>query len=240
MGKGPPAREPALRLYQLDRFEHLRFIEVEGELQEAAGQRWAALLRGALEQRPEGIAVDLRGCRGIDDHSLEQLLAVGATLKARGGPGVALVMLPGSALAERLRLLAANELRICDSTRTALVALGERRLPVPPLVRVDQESGLAIIPVSGEFDSAWGADFGAALDEALALEKPLVVDLEHCSFIDSTGIALLVRSFRLAADRGFALVASGPQVHRVLDLVGIPEHLPTYETRLEAIHALPS
>ena len=55
------------------------------------------------------------------------------------------------------------------------------------MVRVEQEAGMAIIAVNGEFDHAGGADFGAALDEALALEAPLVVDLEHCEFIDSIG-----------------------------------------------------
>ena len=238
MGKAPLSREAALRLYPMDRFEHLRFIEVEGELQEATGERWSALLRGAVAQRAEGIAVDLRGCRGIDAHSLEQLLSAATTMKARGGVGAVLVLLPGSALALRLRLLVGDELPICDSLRTALAALGVRRLERPPFVRVEQEAGMAIIAVNGEFDHAGGADFGAALDEALALEAPLVVDLEHCAFIDSIGIALLERSFRLAADRGFALAASGPQVHRVLDLVGIPERLPTHKTRRDAIGAL--
>ena len=81
-------------------------------------------------------------------------------------------------------------------------------------------------------------DFQEQLDQAIALEAPLIVDLEHCRFIDSTGIALLARSFQLATDRGFALVASGPQVHRVLDLVGIPEYMPTFDTREDALRAL--
>ena len=107
-----------------------------------------------------------------------------------------------------------------------------------PETRAEEEDGVAIIAVDGEFDLARKPDFTAALEEALAREAPLVVDLEHCEFIDSTGIALLVRAYRLAANRGFALAASGPQVHRVLDLVGIREQLPTYETRLDSIRAL--
>jgi anti-anti-sigma factor len=240
MGKAPRSREAALRLYPMDRFAHLRYIEVEGELQEATGERWSALLRGVVAQRAEGIAVDLRGCRGIDAYSLDQLLSATTTMKARGGVGAVLVLSPDSALDQRLRLLVGDELPIFDSTRSALAALGVRRLERPRLVRVEQEAGMAIIAINGEFDHAGGADFGAALDEALALEAPLVVDLEHCGFIDSAGIALLERSFRLAADRGFALAASGPQVHRVLDLVGIPERLPTHKTRCDAIDALSS
>ena len=240
MGNGPQAGEPALRLSSVDAFEHLMFVEVEGELHEATGQRWAALLRGALEQRAEGIAVDLRGCSGVDAHSLQQLLAAAKALRARGGSGVALVLLPGSALAQRLRLLAGDELPICHSTPTALATLGERQLPTPTLIRVEREGGAAIIAVNGEFDLAGEPEFSAALQEGLADEAPLIVDLEHCSFIDSTGIKLLVRSYRLAGDRGFALAASGPQVHRVLDLIGIPEHLPTFDTRPDAIGALSS
>ena len=53
MGKAPLSREAALRLYPMDRFEHLRFIEVEGELREATGERWSALLHGAVAQRAE-------------------------------------------------------------------------------------------------------------------------------------------------------------------------------------------
>ena len=238
MGKVRQAPEAVLRLHPVGRFDHLRFIEVEGELREGATDRWSALLRAAIEQRAEGIAVDLRGCGAIDRHSLKALLAASATIKARGGVGVVLVMLPGSALAQRLHLLASHELPVRDSTRGALAALGDRRLPEPPLARMEQEGGVVLIAINGELDLAGGPEFGAALDEALALGAPLVVDLEHCTFIDSTGIALLVRSSRLAADRGFGLVASGPLVHRVLDLVGIPQQLPTYATRLNAIGAL--
>lgn len=238
MGKTPDAPEAALRLTAVDRFEHVMSIEVEGELREATGQRWAALLRGALGQRAEGIAVDLRGCRGIDAHSVKQLLEAGRTLKTRGGAGVVLVLMPGSALAQRLRLLVGDELPIRDSTRTALEALGRRRLPAPPLVTVVREGGTAIVAIIGEFDLTGEPEFSVALEEALAEEAPLIVDLEHCAFIDSTGIAQLVRASRLAGDRPFALAASEPQVHRVLDLVGIPQQLPTFDTRGEAIKAL--
>ena len=118
------------------------------------------------------------------------------------------------------------------------MALGARRLSVPSLVKLEREDGVAIVAVNGEFDLAGAEDFEAVLDEALTLETPLVVDLEHCKFIDSTGIDLLVRSARDAAGHGFALAASGPQVHRVLELVGIPERLPTFDTRDEAVEAV--
>ena len=239
MGKTPRAREAALRLYPVHRFRHLRFIEVEGELGEPSSKRWSALLHGALEKQVEGIAVDLRGCRAIDDDRLGALLATGAALKARGGSGVVLVMVPGSPLGRQIGLRVGDELPMCDSGRAAMLALGDRRMPVPEVLRLELDGEVAMIVVNGEFDLARGDDSRAVLDEALALEEPLMVDLEHCDFIDSTGIALLIHSSQVA-EHGFAMAASGPQVHRVLDLVGIPELLPTFDTRRDALRALAS
>ena len=69
-------------------------------------------MRGVVEQRTEGMVVDLRGCRGIDADCLEALLAAAATMKGRGGADAALVMLPGSELAKRLGRLAGEKLLI--------------------------------------------------------------------------------------------------------------------------------
>jgi anti-anti-sigma factor len=215
-------------------------VEVEGELHGPSSQRWSGLMRGVLKQRAAGIVVDLRGCRGIDADCLEALVSAAATVKARGGSGAALVMLPGSELANRLGRLVGEELLIHSSVDDALRALGERTMPVPFLVRLERKGEVAILAVEGEFDLASKDEFQEQLDKAIALKAPLIVDLEHCRFIDSTGIAQVVRSFELAADRGFALAASGPQVHRVLNLVGIPEYIPTFDTREDALRALAS
>ena len=67
--------------------------------------------------------------------------------------------------------------------------------------RVEEEDGVTIIAVDGEFDLAREPGFTAALEEALTGAAPLVVDLEHCRFIDSAGIALVVRTSRLPTSR---------------------------------------
>src|SRR4051812_18530289 len=100
-------------------------VEVEGELHGPASQRWFGLMRGLLKQRTAGIVVDLRGCRGIDADCLEALVAAAATMKARGGSGAALVMLPGAELTKRLGGLVGEELLIHSSVGAALGALGE-------------------------------------------------------------------------------------------------------------------
>jgi anti-anti-sigma factor len=239
MGTDPPDTDAALRMYPVQGAEHLRFIAVEGELW-GSNSRWAALLRGIVEQRFEGIVVDLRGCQRIDAPCVEALLAAAATIKARGGSGIALVTLSGSKLDRRLRLLVGDEMPVCDGTEAAAQALGERRMPPPALVSLEHEEGAVIVSLNGEIDRASKDEFSAALEEGLSHDRPLIVDLEQCSFMDSSGIGLLVRTHRRASHGRFALVAGGPQVHRILDLVGIPDFLPTFDTRLEAIGAFAS
>jgi anti-sigma B factor antagonist len=239
MGTVPPDPNVALRIYPVEGIEHLRFIAVEGELRESSS-RWADLLRGVVAQRAEGIVVDLRGCRSIDSACVEGLLAAAATIKAHGGSGIGLVTMPGSELDRRLRLLVGHELPMSDSADTAARGLGGRRMPPPALVTLDHEGGAVIVSLNGEIDGAAKDEFSAALEEALSLDRPLIVDLEHCSFIDSVGIGLLVRTSRRVAEGRFALVACGPQVHRVLDLVGIPDFVPTYDIRRDAVDALAS
>lgn len=98
--------------------------------------------------------------------------------------------------------------------------------------RVDFSSfrGVAVIHVAGDLDLPRADAFRATRDGALALRQALVVDLSDCTFIDSTGIAMVLRSFQLAQDRDrpFALVGSAPQVRNVLELVGIPEMVPCH------------
>ena len=134
MGNHSPAGDPALRLHPIDQVDHIMFVEVEGELCGGASHRWSGLLRGVVQRRAEGIAIDLRGCRELDEHCLGVLLAAAEAMKARGGSGVALVMLPGSELGTRLRRLAGERLPIYDSAKAALVGLGGPRMPVPATV----------------------------------------------------------------------------------------------------------
>jgi anti-anti-sigma factor len=110
---------PALR-----RDERLRLLDVEGELDRSAIQRWSGLLRGVIADGATGIAVDLRGCRLMDSSCLSALLAASQTLKSGGGQGIALVLFPGSGLARHLRLLTAGgELPAYDSAAAAMGAL---------------------------------------------------------------------------------------------------------------------
>lgn len=72
-----------------------------------------------------------------------------------------------------------------------------------------------------------------------AAQEPLLLDLGRCEFIDSTGIALIVRSWQACEGNGdFALCGISDQVRRVLDITGLEETIPTHPDREQALARL--
>lgn len=99
---------------------------------------------------------------------------------------------------------------------------------------------MAVIVVEGELDMNTATQFEQELQGALSgPASPLLIDLSRCEFIDSTGIALLVRAWQ-QLDGKFALCGVGNQVERVLDVTGLEESMPTHPDREQAIVALRS
>ena len=105
---------------------------------------------------------------------------------------------------------------------------------------VREESGVAVLAARGDIDYVATEAFRTAREDALALRLPLVIELSECDFIDSTGIACIIRSFQEATRReqGFALVGSPKQVGSVLELVGMPRFVPSFTTLEEAVRHL--
>jgi len=116
--------------------------------------------------------------------------------------------------------------------------------PAPFEVKVgDLENGVRTISVRGELDLSTAPDLEGPLDEALSNgEGSLLIDLSRCEFIDSTGIALIVRAWQRldSGENGRALVlcSQNDQVRRVLEITGLELSIPVHLTRDEAIAAL--
>jgi anti-anti-sigma factor len=79
------------------------------------------------------------------------------------------------------------------------------------------------VAVFGELDLATVGKVEAALDQAIAAQGEVVIDLRACGFVDSTGIAALVKAaLRLnEQDRGLLVKGVKQRVMRILDLAGI-------------------
>ena len=111
--------------------------------------------------------------------------------------------------------------------------------PAPFKVRSEQHDGVFVIAVEGELDMNTATDLERELEGPLSAAKsPLLIDLSACEFIDSTGIALIVRSWR-TLDGEFALCGVEHQVKRVLSVTGL-EAIPTHPSREQALERLRS
>jgi anti-anti-sigma regulatory factor len=78
----------------------------------------------------------------------------------------------------------------------------------------------------------------AAFERISVTGTTVVVDFNQTSFIDSKVVAALVRRSR-AGETLLLVVPRGSAVRRTLDLIGIPDLLGTFETRDEALQAVP-
>jgi anti-sigma B factor antagonist len=101
------------------------------------------------------------------------------------------------------------------------------------------------ISVRGELDLSTAPDLEGPLDQALeSNEGSVLIDLSQCEFIDSTGIALIVRAWqRLDGDgngRTLVICSQNDQVRRVLEITGLELSIPVHTTRDEAVAALAS
>lgn len=116
--------------------------------------------------------------------------------------------------------------------------------PAPFEVKVgDPEHGVQAISVRGELDLSTAPELEGPLEQTLENGKgSVLIDLTECEFIDSTGIALIVRAWQRlqSGENGRALVicSQNDQVRRVLEITGLELSIPVHTTRDEALAAL--
>lgn len=88
---------------------------------------------------------------------------------------------------------------------------------------VDLDSECREMRVEGELDLSVADQFQERLDAAAAEGVEVLVCLERCDFIASTGIAAIVSAYKLMASRGRRLRVCNPsgQVSRILVVTGL-------------------
>lgn len=88
------------------------------------------------------------------------------------------------------------------------------------------EQGIVIAP-AGDVDLATAPIVEDELRRAEQSDGVIVLDLGQVSFMDSTGLRVVITADQRARDRGASLRIAHvpPQVGRLFDLVGIAEHL---------------
>lgn len=104
------------------------------------------------------------------------------------------------------------------------------------------DESVAVAKVTGEVDISTSSVLREGLLRVVTDQerRGLVVNLASVTFIDSTGIGVLVGVWRrVRANRGgLAVAAPSPQVRRTLDTAGLAKIFPVYDSEAEAVHAV--
>jgi anti-sigma B factor antagonist len=119
--------------------------------------------------------------------------------------------------------------------------------PAPFDVQTEELEGeIRVFTVRGELDMNTAPELERQLEEALANRSASVmIDLSDCEFIDSTGIALIVRAWqRLDREAGgegeghLVVCCINHQVRRLLKITGVESSISMHEQRETALAEL--
>jgi anti-sigma B factor antagonist len=113
----------------------------------------------------------------------------------------------------------------------------------PLSIRSSREGVLHRLTPIGELDLSTAPMLEDAFDAARADESAamVVVDLTELSFIDSTGIHLLLRMYAACADGDRLRVVNGSRpVERLFDVTGVRDRLPIISRDADPLAPLPS
>jgi anti-sigma B factor antagonist len=94
------------------------------------------------------------------------------------------------------------------------------------------EAGVSVVSLAGELDLSTVARVETPLFNEIRPHSAVVLDLTALSFIDSSGIGVLIRAFRAAENENGGklrtVIARNSQIERVFRLTGIDRALPLY------------
>jgi anti-sigma B factor antagonist len=104
--------------------------------------------------------------------------------------------------------------------------------------QVEDLQGCAVVVASGEIDVATSPGLSEALAVAQTTSGRVIVDLRRVTFLDSTGIGVMLAALRRSRERrGMCLVGPTPPVLRVLAITQLTAFLPIYDSTLEAVES---
>ncbi|MBI2684285.1 MAG: STAS domain-containing protein [Actinobacteria bacterium] len=92
--------------------------------------------------------------------------------------------------------------------------------------RIDRTNAIVTLALTGEFDIASRDAFNVTMAEIESTSpRAIVVNVQDLTFIDSTGVRVLLEANRRAVgkDRSFAVLNGSGPAHTTLQLVGLGE-----------------
>jgi len=115
------------------------------------------------------------------------------------------------------------------------------RLHEPPVGEIREVGAALVVELVGELD-LYNAHLVREELQAAAARKPerLVLDLAAVTFIDSTGLGVLIEARARMTDRGaFLLVSPGVETRRALEISGLDRHFIVHDSLDAALAKTP-
>src|SRR5690242_12314768 len=112
--------------------------------------------------------------------------------------------------------------------------------PASGRIDVERSRGVWVLTLHGDHDLSTQAALREQLKLVTDAGGPIVVDLSHATFVDSTVIGALALAASSEGQPGARLTLVAPANYvgtRMVELVGIGSRIPVYRTRTEAITA---
>ncbi|MFG2373113.1 STAS domain-containing protein [Streptomyces sp. NPDC048504] len=118
-----------------------------------------------------------------------------------------------------------------------MVDIQQAEQPAWLSVRTEKIDGILVVTVAGEIDHETGGSLREALDLPDGVAPRVVVDLRHVTFMDSSGINVLIAVHHTLAeaDGWLRLAGAAPSVLRTIQLVGIDALIDCYPTLPQAL-----
>ena len=96
-----------------------------------------------------------------------------------------------------------------------------------------------IMSISGEIDHRYAVRIRNEADRRIVTypDKHFIIDLTQVSFMDSSGIGLIIGRYKLIKSFGttVSIVSSNPTLKKILEMSGIEKIIPIHSTLEEAI-----
>ena len=106
------------------------------------------------------------------------------------------------------------------------------------LIQFETVDGVRIVKVGNEVDIANAPVFERYLSEAAEESDALVVSLQDCRYIDSSGLRPLVRLAERFGDRFAIVVPVGTQIRRIFELCHLDDAMNVRATLSEALNTV--
>jgi anti-sigma B factor antagonist len=106
-------------------------------------------------------------------------------------------------------------------------------------VHLEQSGETPVVRVVGEVDIATAPSLRERLEQVLAPARRVVVDLSEVTFLDSTGLSVLVGAWKRLSGEGLEgdlrLVVVRPTIQKVLEITGLDQVFSVFATLAEAL-----